>query len=272
MAGNTVVLLTILALQGAAAAGPEPALAIHGEAAEVFLREAEVVELADFKTQGITNPRKATLTNGELTLDAVFKDVDEFYPEVKIAGGKTLYRLKDNYNYEIAAYELDKLLGLGLVPPTVERKIGREWGSLQLWVNGAMTEWQRKEIENRSPPDMSEWNDQISTLKVFLQLIWDTDYNNISNIMVDESWKIWKIDSSRAFYIDNELRRAAALTRFPRALLASLENLDRAELETTLKPWLDKRQIRALWERRSRILELAELRVAELGEDEALYD
>ena len=39
-----------------------------------------------------------------------------------------LFNLKDHYKNEIAAYELDKLLGLGMVPPTVERKIGREWG------------------------------------------------------------------------------------------------------------------------------------------------
>lgn len=272
MVFDAATLLTLLAVQGAAAAGVEPALPIRGEAAEIFLREAEVVALEEVDTKGITNPRKATLTDGELTLDAVFKDVDKFYLEVKLAGGQTLFRLKDNYKYEIAAYELDTLLGLGMVPPTVERRIGREWGSLQMWITGAMTEWQRTKIEQLSPPDLEKWNDQMSTLKVFLQLIWDTDYNNISNIMVDASWKIWKIDSSRAFYVDNELRRPAALTRFPRRLLALLERLDRTELEMTLKPWLDKRQIRALWERRCRILELAEKRVAELGETEALYD
>jgi len=269
---DTVALLTVLAFQSGAAGPTEPAPTIRGEAAEVFLRDAKVLELEEFDTKGITNPRRAVLTRGGLTLQAVFKDVDEFIPEVKLAGGRTLFRLEDNYKHEIAAYELDKLLGLGMVPPTVERKIGREWGSLQMWISGAMTEWQRQETEQLSPPDLARWNDEISTLKVFLQLIWDTDYNNISNIMVDASWKIWKIDSSRAFYVDNELRREAALTRFSRRMLASLENLDRIELETTMKRWLDKRQIRALWERRCRILELAATRVAELGEAEALYD
>jgi len=269
---RTVALLSFFAFQSGAAVPNEPALAIRGEAAETFLRNAKVVALEEYDTKGITKPRKAVLTHGGLTLRAVFKDVDEFIPEVKLAGGRTLFRLEDDYKHEIAAYELDKLLGLDLVPPTVERKIGREWGSLQMWISGAMTEWQRQMIEQLSPPDLARWNDEISTLKVFLQLIWDTDYNNISNIMVDESWKIWKIDSSRAFYVDNELRREAALTRFSRRMLTSLENLDRTELETTMKRWLDKRQIRALWERRCRILELAAVRVAELGEDEALYD
>jgi len=55
-------------------------------------------------------------------------------------------------------------------------------------------------------------------------------------------------------------------------MLASLENLDRTELETTMKAWLDTRQIRALWMRRCRILELADERVAEFGEDAVLYE
>ena len=112
----------------------------------------------------------------------------------------------------------------------------------------------------------------MSTLKVFLQLIWDTDYNNISNILIDESWHIWKIDASRTFRIDAGLRREATLTRFSRPLLTALKNLDRSELEKVLKPWLNDRQIKTLWQRRTRILELAEERTAEFGAAVVLYD
>jgi hypothetical protein len=266
------ILIAVLAVQSAAVQTPVPALALTGEAAETFLREARVVKLSDFESKGITQPRLATLTNGKLTLMAAYKDVDEVYPKMKIGNGRVLVNLKDHYKHEIAAYELDKLLGLGIVPPTVERRIWREWGSLQMWINGAMTEGKRKKDGELSPPDMSAWNNQISTLKVFLQLIWDTDYNNISNIMVDENWNIWKIDSSRAFYIDPDLRREAALTRFSKPLLASLEDLDQGEFEKVLKPWLNARQIRTMWQRRTRVIELAAERVAEFGEASVLYD
>ena len=158
-----------------------------------------------------------------------------------------------------------------MVPPTVERRIGREVGSLQLWVEGAMTEWNRKKIEKLSPPDMEAWNNQISTIKLYLQLIWDTDYNNISNVMVDSQWRVWKVDASRAFYVDSELRREDSLTRFSRSFLAALQALDRDELEQTLGPWLNRKQIKSLWQRRDRILELAQERVAEFGES-VLYD
>ena len=268
----TVVLLTILAVQGAAVEAPIPALALTGEAAEAFLREAEILELEEYDNEGITKPRKATLTDGTITLHAVFKDVDTLDIKWETPDGRVFFHVTDSYKHEIAMYEFDKLLGMDIVPPTVERQVGREVGSLQLWVDGSMREWERKNIRKVSPPDMEAWNNQISTIKVYLQLIWDTDFNNISNLLVDESWKLWKIDASRAFYIDRKLRREDSLNRFSRKLLAALEDLDRDELEKTLKPWLSPRQIKTLWQRRERILELAEERVAEFGEGPVLYD
>ena len=268
----TVVLLTILAVQGAAVEAPIPALALTGEAAEAFLREAEILGLKKYENEGITKPRKATLTDGTLTLHAVFKDVDTLDLKWETPDGRVFLHVTDSYKHEIAMYELDKLLGLDIVPPTVERQIGREVGSLQLWVDGSMREWERKNIRKVTPPDMEAWNNQVSTIKVYLQLIWDTDFNNISNLLVDESWRLWKIDASRAFYIDRKLRREDSLNRFSRKLLAALENLDRDELEKTLKPWLSPRQIKTLWQRRARVLELADERVAEFGEGPVLYD
>ena len=82
MVGTHLRLLTILALQVQRPRGRSQPCLIRGEAAEVFLREAEVVELEEYDTKGITEPRKATLTNGELTLDAVFKDVDKIHPKM----------------------------------------------------------------------------------------------------------------------------------------------------------------------------------------------
>ena len=121
------------------------------------------------------------------------------------------------------------------------------------------------------PPDIAVWNNQISTLKLYLQLIWDTDFNNISNVMVDEHWKVWKVDASRSFHATGDLRREESLTRFPRAVLQALEGLEREELERVMNPWLSRRQIKSLWQRRDGILELADERVAEFGEAVVLF-
>jgi hypothetical protein len=261
----------MLALQTAPAVTQTPALPIAGEEAEVFLRTAEVMKLEEFDSKGITKPRKAILSNGEQTVEAVFKTVDTIQPKVKLTTGRTVFRLKDSYKHEIAAYELDKLLGLGIVPPTVERTIHRETGSLSLWVHGTMTEWHRAEVKKIPPPNPQSWNDRMFVIRLFMQLTWDTDYNNISNLLIDADWHIWKIDSSRAFRADPKLRRKGTLTRFSRRTLAALGELSRERLDEHLGPWLDRKQLDTLWARRERILELATERVAEHGEVAVLY-
>lgn len=266
------VLLALFAVQSAAVEPPTPALALGGAAAEVFLLEAEVTDLEGFGSKGITKPRKATLSDGERTLHAVFKDVDDYEPKSKTPDGRVFFSLSDSYKHEIASYELSKLLGMDIVPPTVGRTIDGKNGSLQLWVDGSMREWERKNVKKLTPPDMDRWNNQIATIKLYLQLIWDTDFNNISNLLVDESWKLWKIDASRAFYVDKKLRREDSLNRFSRKVLAALETLDREALDTTLERWLSARQIEALWQRRTRILEVAAENVAKFGEESVLYE
>ena len=266
------ILFVILAVQGAAVEPPTPALALEGAAAEVFLLEAEVTDLEGFGSKGITKPRKATLTDAGRTLYAVFKDIDDYEPKSKTPDGRVFFSLSDSFKHEVASYELSKLLGLDIVPPTVGRNIDGKNGSLQLWVDGSMREWERKNVKKLIPPDMDRWNNQIATIKLYLQLIWDTDFNNISNLLVDESWKLWKIDASRAFYVDKKLRREDSLNRFSRKVLAALETLDREALDTTLERWLSARQIEALWQRRTRILELAAENAAKFGEESVLYD
>lgn len=266
------VLLALFAVQSAAVEPPTPALALEGAAAEVFLLEAKVTDLEGFGSKGITKPRKATLTDAGRTLYAVFKDIDDYEPKSKTPDGRVFFSLSDSYKHEVASYELSKLLGLDIVPPTVGRNIDGKNGSLQLWVDGSMREWERKNVKKLIPPDMDRWNNQIATIKLYLQLIWDTDFNNISNLLVDESWKLWKIDASRAFYVDKKLRREDSLNRFSRKVLAALEILDREALDTTLERWLSARQIEALWQRRTRILELAAENVAKFGEESVLYD
>jgi hypothetical protein len=263
-------LLLSLTLQAAVVAPQSPGPLVGDELAD-FLRSAEVVQVEDFETKGITRPRKATLSDGSRTIEAVFKTVDVVHDKVKLSTGRTVFRLKDSYRNEIAAYELSRLLGLDIVPVTVERKIHGKTGSLTVWVHDAMTEWQRAKVKMLPPPDTHAWNDQMHTVRLFMQLTWDTDYNNVSNLLIDPQWKIWKIDSSRAFLADKKLRREGTLTRFSRRVLAALEALTREELDQRLGPWLEHNQLNALWARRNRILALAEQRIAERGENEVLF-
>jgi len=239
-------------------------LPLEGEAAEEFLHTAEIVDV-ELIDSGITRPRRATLSDGDRTLRAVFKTVNTIHKEAKDAGGRTLIGLRDSYKHEIAAYELDKALGLGIVPPCVERNISGTTGSLCMWVENAVTETDRRRDKGRTPPNHVEFANQMCRIRVFHQLIWDADSENISNILIDSNWRVYKIDSSRAFRKDCRLQREEEIYRFPRRMLSGLESLTRPQLDETVGPWLNKQQMRTLWERRNQLLELAERRIAERG-------
>ena len=271
---SAFAVLILVTAQQAAQLEPTPAwgLPLHGEEAEHFLRTAKIVSSKSFKTKAVTRPKKVELTDGEQTHFALFKTIDEFEPLKHLKGGETELQFTDSFEYEIAAYELDKMLGLGIVPPAVRRRIGSEVGSLSLWVEGAMTEWERLKVRKIHPPDVAAWNEQMFTIRLFLQLIYDTDYNNVNNLLVTPDWKIYKIDASRAFRNHQELRREGSLERFSRRVLASLRALTQEDLEENLGRWLTKTQLKALWVRRNLILELADLRVAEEGEEAVLFD
>lgn len=251
---------------------PDWGLPLRGEEAKHFLQTADVVSMKPLKSKAVTRPKKVELSDGHLTWFALFKTIDQFQPVKRWDNGEVELKFTDSFEYEIAAYELDTMLGLGIVPPAVRRRINSEVGSLSLWVEGAMTEWERIEVHKERPPDLESWNQQMYTIRLFLQLIYDTDYTNINNLLVTPDWKIYKIDSSRAFRTHMELRREGSLERFSRRVLAALRALDRDELRSRMKPWLTKKQIEALWVRRGLILDLADRRVAEQGEEAVLFD
>jgi hypothetical protein len=269
---SLVPILLALSVQAAEPA-PAPAhgLPLIGVEAEEFLRSAEIVKVRDLDSKGVTRPRQVVLSDGSRTFKAVFKDIDEEAPKKTLADGEVILRFRDDFRHEIAAYELDKLLGLGMVPPCVRRRIHHEVGSLCMWVEGVMTEWERKMERKIDPPDLQDWNNQMHTVRLFLQLIYDIDYKNISNLLVDPDFKIYKIDSSRAFRIDDELRKERSLTRFSRPVVEALRRLNLEDAQAELDEWLTKAQIRGLMARRDLILELVERRIAERGEAAVLY-
>jgi hypothetical protein len=245
-------------------------LALRGEAAEAFLRTAEFVSKKGIKI-GITNPDQYTLTDGTRTCRAAWKTIDEFKRGVtSLQGGGVIVDFTDSYKHEIAAYELDKLIGLDLVPPTVERTFGGSKGSLQLWVEGAMTEAERKK-RKITPPDPQAWNEQMYKVRLLHQLTDNTDFRNINNVLSDPSFRVYAVDCSRGFTIYVDLRAPKELGRFSRSVLEALKALDRPTLQAKLGPWLGGPQIDSLLKRRDKILALAAKHVAERGEAAVLY-
>lgn len=270
----SLFLLSSIGLAGAGEADTAPVvgLALTGQDAVDFLTTAEVSSKPeDFDDLAITSPRRLKLTKGDLTLRAIFKDENTLHRGTfRYGDGREVPMVKDSYLHEIAAFELDRMLGLGVVAPCIERKLFKRKGSLCLWVEDSITEAERKE-KGLEPPDFRAWSEQFFTVRLFQQLISDQDFSNIRNLVVDSNFKLYKVDSSMAFYSESRLIDKLDPPMYSRDFLDALEVLDHDEVHERLKPWLIKSQIKSLWDRREKILERSQERVAEHGEDKTLY-
>ena len=58
-----------------------------------------------------------------------------------------------------------------------------------------------------APPDPDAWDNQMYKVRVFDQLIYDSD-PNLTNVLISEDWKIWRIDFSRSFRLHKDLKDA----------------------------------------------------------------
>jgi len=255
----------------AAQAGEPPyGLPLRGAEAEAFLRTAQVVQTKPLRL-GVTHSEQVTLSDGTRTFKAAWKTIEERQHGVKsLEGGGLALEFVDSWKYEVAAYELDKLLGFGLVPPTVERRIGGRDGALQMWVKGVITEWDRVKQRLR-PPDPERWNRQIHGVRLLHALTYDTDYRNLRNELVDPEFRVYAIDFSRAFRVQDFIPTEKDLQRFPRDPHERMKALDRPRLDAALGRWLTGPEIEGLLRRRARLVALVAKRVREKGEAAVLF-
>lgn len=255
-----------------------PLLVLLVQAPAPTLDEAAIRELlltgriTRIKTlsKGITRPRRVTLTDGVVTQDAVFQSIDEAKPVERFTGGRVEIDFRDSYHFNIAAWELARLVGLqAMVPPCVERVISREKGSLCWWVPWKWDEQMRVQQELR-PPDTVQWQRQWDTMRVFRELVDDTDRNQ-TNMLISESWHLWMVDFSRAFRKSPTPRKLEQLRRCPAGLLARLRSLDPDEVQRAVGRHLQRAELAAMFKRRDAIVAHFERRIAEVGADNVLF-
>jgi len=267
---RVVAMLVVTAAASAMLLAQETKDVFQGEAAEVFLRKARISRITEVP-DGVTQPRKVTLELDDVTRQAVFKNIDVDKPgATQMSNGTFEVAFQDSWRTEIAAYEIDKTIGLGMVPATVERSIRGKLGSLQWWVESMMPEAARIEQGVR-PPDLDTWNKTVYKMRLFDRLIYNVD-RHMNNILVTEDFDLRLIDHSRAFRPFDDLKDPEDLTMFSRQLLAGLERLEFDDLKRRLKKYLRDGQIRSMLKRRDAILALVKERVAKEGEAAVLYD
>ena len=233
-----------------------------------FLLTAKVVK-SEHTKKGITEPWRLTLTDGTLTHDASFQAIDEHKQSKQLASG-TEFNFVDSYKYNIAAYQLAELLGLDdLVPVYVERKWKGDTGSLSWWLPVKMDEVERHR-QKLTPPDADGWNNQMYKIRVFDQLVADSD-PNLTNVLIGQDWKLWRVDFTRAFRLQGKVKSPDDLVRCDRHLFEKLQALDGNDLEQRTKHYLNKMEVKAVMQRRDEIVKRFQKLIAEKGENEVLY-
>jgi hypothetical protein len=230
------------------AVGPRPA-GLTDDALEQWLAEAELVGIEELDA-GITQPQRVTLRKDGVELRAVFKRLSTDVG----ADRRQAIDSSDRFEYEIAAYRLDRLLGLDMVPVTVPRTIAGREGILQFWVDDSIN--LRTMLERKLQPDgWCEPEPQYNLMNVFDVLVHNTDRTQ-ENALFTRDWMLVLIDHSLAFRTHQKRPRLLYLgeLQLSAALAARLAALDVAQLQQALGPWLQRRQIEALLKRRDQLL------------------
>lgn len=239
---------------------------ISDEAKEGFLRKAKVITRRPISV-GITGTDRVTLSDGKWTHDAHFQKIDESKPVFQGTMGNEL-NFRDCYKFNIAAYHVDRMIGLGMVPVSVARRIGGREGALTWWLDDIMMMERKRQQRKIAAPDADHWNRQMYQIRVFNELVYNTDAN-LTNLLIGQDWTIWLVDFSRAFRRHETLRAPGNLACIDPGIFARLKNLDPDEVRAKLKPHLISLEIKGLLARRDKIVQFVEDRLAKAGESEA---
>jgi hypothetical protein len=217
---------------------------------EKFLESAQVVSLKELGV-GVTRPHRATLAPGGPVDTMVWKPIKPG----RYSGHW------ESYKSEIAAYELDKFFGLGMIPPTVERTVNRELGAAVMWVTPAQSFRDlggvpgQKGVKPPPPALAGRWNLQIIRAKMLDNLIGNPD-PNLGNWMVDPAWNLILIDHTRAFTLTRNLYHP--MTSVDSELWEKVNALDEPTLTKLVGTWLDGGAIRSILHRRDKMREVVD--------------
>ena len=220
---------------------------------EEGLTDGKILKMEDVPI-GVTKPQRATLENGSRF---AWKPLQPGYNKGYM----------ESYKSEIAAYRLDRELGMHMVPPIAERNIQGKNGAAVYWVENTRP-W-----AIAKPPQGPEpmWSLQLTRMKMFDLLIANIDRNQ-GNLLYDADWHLFLIDHSRAFIDKKDLKNLAPLGRVDRKLWEKMQALTMEDLDRVLDKWVDTKGKMALLVRRDLMAKsIAEL-VKKRGETSVFYD
>ena len=215
---------------------------------EVFLANAPVVYVGELGS-GSTRPMRVALADNGRRSRAIFKTAKTSGP---VDPAHTPPVRRESYAHEVAAYRIDRLLELGMVPPTVIRNIDGVEGSLQIFVEGAFNEVNRIQ-EDLRPPDEDVMERQLARTRIFDWLILNPDRPD-DNLLYTADWRVHLIDHSQAFVPPARWQHGAR-SRVPKMdddLQARIDSLDEDEFTAAVEDLLEPAELDALLARFNR--------------------
>jgi hypothetical protein len=256
------VVLSAATLSGQVAIpAPDPAKCAinwtgHEGEIEQYMSVAKVTKMEDVPI-GVTKPQRAYLEPGGPAARFAFKAIRPGYSK----------GFMESYKSEIAAYKLDRMLDMHMVPPIVERKVDGMTGAAIYWVDNT-TGW-----SIAKPPQGPEpmWSKQLTRMKMFDLLIANIDRNQ-GNLIYDADWHLILIDHSRAFIDKKDLKNIAAIGRVDRQLWEKMQALTLEDLDRGLEKWVGDKEKKALLLRRDLMAKEIQKLVAKSGEKFVFYE
>jgi len=240
---------------------------------ENFLKTAKIVSGEQMESrEAVTEPWVLTLQKDGITRNAIWKN---------IKGRKKGYL--EGWQWEIAAYRLDRLLGLNMVPPTIERRYREERGSLQLWIDGVFT--LRHKIDNKiKTPSYKvfHWNRALYLQRAFDNLIANIDRHQ-NQFLITKDFRMILIDYTRSFrtskkytkkliYDEKYKEGPRLMKQLPKDFYANLKALTFDSIKDAVQDYLTSKEINAVLKRRDLIVSWIETRCEKLGVEKVLYD
>jgi hypothetical protein len=245
--------LILPALAGLLLAQPNPTANWSLAQKEHFLLTADIGQ-EQYAGKGITHSQKAMLTEEGVTHGAHIQAIDVYTPLFKGKDGSQEQDFKDSWKFNVAAYRLAKLLNLTyMVPVSVPRTVDGKPSSVDWWVDGVLMDERERVDKNIQPPDAARWRQQMDTIRVFDQLIYNMDRSQ-ENLLITTNWDVWMIDHTRAFRKWTSLRNPAAVTHCGPDLLRALKALRRQDVARDLGPFLTDAEIDGMMARRDLIV------------------
>jgi hypothetical protein len=227
--------------------------------AEEFLRTAAILRDRPREESGRSAPRRIYLDDGRNRVGTIFKYIDRRRPQ----------DLPDSWQYEIAAYELSKLLGKEIVPPVVVREIGGVRGSLQVFIEGAIRMSELPKETDPAGPDSPLL--KVRICRVFENLVYNSCADPEDTRIRPSDGRVFRVDFAEAFAPVAALLPDCEITCASRAVYEGLLAWDEAKVKDKLGPYLNADELAALTQRKDIILERIRALIKDKGEANVIY-